>query len=73
MLNDLLGSRANVFSNFAQYDFQRPELVLADSAFPVWRHGIKFDGICCDPPYGIRAGAKKIGAEPEEVKPVMDQ
>lgn len=37
------------------------ELVLSDNSHPVWRPSFRFDAIVCDPPYGVRAGARKSG------------
>lgn len=31
---------------------------------------MKFDAIVCDPPYGVRAGARKIGTTRREVKSI---
>ena len=65
----------NVFSNFAQFSLPVPELVRCDSSmFSRHFRGSRnfFDAIVCDPPYGIRAGARKAGSRrgEEEVKPV---
>ena len=59
----------SVRSNFSQYGLRFPELVRADlSALPLRFRGLyavfcvvmsRIDGILCDPPYGIRAGARK--------------
>ena len=53
-------------SNFAQYGLPMPELVRSDNAlyhrhWRTLRSGV-FDAIVCDPPYGIRAGARTSGA-----------
>ena len=64
----------NVFSNFAQYNLPPPELVRSDNAL----HGAHFrvlplyDAIVCDPPYGIRARARRTGSRRAEVKPVPE-
>jgi tRNA (guanine10-N2)-methyltransferase len=66
----------NVFSNFRQYGLPLPELIRSDNAL----HGGHFralsepmyDAVCCDPPYGIRAGARRSGSKREEVKPVPE-
>jgi tRNA (guanine10-N2)-methyltransferase len=64
----------NVNSNFAQYNLTPPDLIRSDNAL----HGGHFrvlpiyDAIVCDPPYGIRAGARRTGSRREEVKPVPD-
>eukprot|EP01133_Synstelium_polycarpum_P019514 gene19514-23377_t len=36
-------------------------IVLCDNSIPPWREAPMFDAIITDPPYGIRAGAKRIG------------
>jgi len=67
----------NVFSNFNQYNLVRPELVRSDNAL-FHRHYRTdkpiYDAIICDPPYGIRAGARKSGSRREgAVKPVQEE
>lgn len=52
----------NIRSNFKGYGLPRPELLRSDNSIPVWRPDLKFDAIVCDPPYGIREGARKSGA-----------
>lgn len=59
----------SVRTNFEQYGLRYPELIRADlSALPLrfdaWLGCVgqvrcSIDGILCDPPYGIRAGARK--------------
>ena len=53
---------ANVFDNFRQYGMaqQLCGLVIQDSAHSAWRAAPLLDAIVCDPPYGVRAGAKTI-------------
>ncbi|KAJ2807600.1 hypothetical protein H4R20_001229 [Coemansia guatemalensis] len=50
-------------ANLAQYQLQ--DLVLDTAVFDVcrnpWRDGMLFDAIVTDPPYGVRAGAKRLG------------
>ena len=69
---------SNVFSNFDQYGLARPEIVRCDSSLFA-RHfqcrAPMYDAIVTDPPYGIRAGARKSGnrrgeaaAVPEELR-----
>ncbi len=64
----------NIHSNFAQYGLTPPDLVRSDNAL----HGAHFrvlplyDAIVCDPPYGIRAGARRTGSRRAEVKPVPE-
>lgn len=59
----------NIFPNFVQYDLPSPEVVVCDNAMPCWRQpaGGWLDFIVTDPPYGVRAGAKKQGREGKEV------
>ncbi|TDH69857.1 hypothetical protein CCR75_004777 [Bremia lactucae] len=55
--------RINVTTNFRQYGLPLPELVRADNSVSpfVTRCRGFFDAVVCDPPYGIRAGARKCG------------
>ena len=49
----------NIFSNFDQYDLQRPEIVRSDNSLYHRHYRAEcpiYDVIICDPPYGIRAG-----------------
>lgn len=58
--------RVNVTTNFKQYGLPLPELIRADnsmSPIAVRCRGY-FDAVVCDPPYGIRAGARKSGRRP---------
>eukprot|EP00434_Breviolum_minutum_P036192 symbB.v1.2.032062.t1/scaffold3798.1/size50166/2 len=59
----------NIFTNFVQYDLPSPEVVVCDNAMPCWRQprGGWLDFIVTDPPYGVRAGAKKQGREGKDV------
>ncbi|GAB5356871.1 hypothetical protein AAMO2058_000325700 [Amorphochlora amoebiformis] len=54
--------KKDLFLNFTHYGFERPEIVCGDSANPPWRSFEMFDSIICDPPYGVRAGARKSGS-----------
>jgi len=70
------GEGENVFANFRQYGLPRPELVRSDNAIyhrHFRRHDPIYDAIVCDPPYGIRAGARKSGSRREDVRPVLDR
>jgi tRNA (guanine10-N2)-methyltransferase len=60
---DDAASRVNVLSNFKQYGLPLPELIRADNSLSplVERCRDLFDAVGCDPPYGIRAGARKSG------------
>ncbi|ELR14076.1 Hypothetical protein ACA1_366990 [Acanthamoeba castellanii str. Neff] len=54
----------NIFTNFAQYkmDDRLVDLVACDGSRPCWRRNAQwYDAIVGDPPYGVRAGARKIG------------
>ncbi|KUF93140.1 General transcriptional corepressor tupA [Phytophthora nicotianae] len=55
--------RVNVITNFKQYGLPLPELVRADNSMSPLVKQCKgfFDAVVCDPPYGIRAGARKSG------------
>ena len=59
------GANQTVFSNFQQYGLPRPELIRSDNAL-YHRHYRTdhplYDAIVTDPPYGIRAGARRSGA-----------
>lgn len=69
-----------VRTNFDQYGLRYPELIRADlSALPLrfdgwWSRsrGVtrSIDGILCDPPYGIRAGARKTCTHVHENPPL---
>jgi tRNA (guanine10-N2)-methyltransferase len=67
----------NIVSNFKQYGLPPPELVRSDNAIyhrHFRNHLPLFDAIVTDPPYGIRAGAKKSGARKSgEVRPISDE
>eukprot|EP00804_Cyclotella_cryptica_P023360 CCRYP_000506-RA/>CCRYP_000506-RA protein AED:0.31 eAED:0.31 QI:0/0.33/0.5/1/0.66/0.5/4/0/840 len=60
----------NIESNFKQYGLPPPELVRCDNSM---QHLPMFNAIVTDPPYGIRAGAKKTGSRREEVRPILDE
>ena len=67
----------NIASNFKQYGLPPPELVRCDNAIyhrHFRQHLPLFDAIVTDPPYGIRAGARKCGARKDgEVRPILDE
>lgn len=50
-----------VVDNFKQYGLARPELMCSDNSIFPCNMKEFFDSIVCDPPYGVRAGAKKSG------------
>jgi tRNA (guanine10-N2)-methyltransferase len=62
-------------SNFKQYGLTPPlDLVRCDNAAPVWKVAGVLDAIICDPPYGVRAGARKTGAREDKVaKPIPEE
>jgi len=69
----------NVMNNFKQYQMKRPEIVCCDMSHNIWRgqqgesKGF-IDAILSDPPYGVRAGARKLGrAEDKEVHKVPEE
>ena len=49
----------SIRENFAQYDLVPPDLIRMDLSCLQMKIAPIFDGIVCDPPYGIRAGARK--------------
>ncbi|KAJ3396281.1 hypothetical protein HDU92_003538 [Lobulomyces angularis] len=53
----------SIESNVEQYALKGRVLgnIVTDSFHHPWRKVEFFDAIVCDPPYGVRAGAKKIG------------
>ncbi|TPX62917.1 hypothetical protein PhCBS80983_g00032 [Powellomyces hirtus] len=53
----------NIESNAVQYKLTNRVLdtLVADLAHHPWRQQPFWDAIVCDPPYGVRAGAKKLG------------
>lgn len=60
----LRGSGEGSFQcNLQQYGLQALVLggCVMDMKHHAWRDGLKFDALVTDPPYGVRAGARKIG------------
>eukprot|EP00397_Hematodinium_sp_SG-2012_P043420 GEMP01048261.1.p1 GENE.GEMP01048261.1~~GEMP01048261.1.p1 ORF type:complete len:450 (+),score=59.98 GEMP01048261.1:127-1476(+) len=55
----------DIFTNFLQYELPTPEIVVSDNARPCWRQAPFLDAIVTDPPYGIRAAAKKARQKTE--------
>ena len=51
-------------SNFEQYGLPDPCTIRCDNSVRIWRKGM-CDAIVADPPYGVRAGAWKVGATDE--------
>jgi tRNA (guanine10-N2)-methyltransferase len=64
--------RKSVYDNIQQYGMERRVVdnVVCDLAHHPWRKVALWDAIVCDPPYGVRAGAKKIGSSPMILDPV---
>ena len=66
----------NVLTNFEQYKLERPDLIRSDNAL-YHRHYRTtkpiYDAIITDPPYGIRAGARRSGTKSNEVREVPDE
>ena len=50
----------SLHSNLQQYGLHLTAGLVCDFTQHPWRGGEWFDAIVCDPPYGIRAGAKRI-------------
>uniref|UniRef100_A0A6B2L2W8 tRNA (guanine(10)-N(2))-methyltransferase n=1 Tax=Arcella intermedia TaxID=1963864 RepID=A0A6B2L2W8_9EUKA len=65
------GETKNINSNFQQYELQ-PFLLdlirLDHSTNNLWKNTPLFDAIVTDPPYGVRAGAKKVGLKKQSLK-----
>jgi len=71
-----LGKSNNVFTNFDQFGLPHPELIRSDNAI-YDRHfrtnHALYDAIICDPPYGIRAGARRTGSKKDSPREVLDE
>eukprot|EP00978_Attheya_sp_CCMP212_P048431 scaffold519619_cov71-Attheya_sp.AAC.1 len=70
------GAKENVAQNFRHYNLARPELVRSDNSI-YHRHyrcdAPLYDSIICDPPYGIRAGARQSGSKLASPRPVLEE
>lgn len=70
------GGDQNVLANFAQYGLSRPELIRSDNAL-YDRHCRTehplYDAIVTDPPYGIRAGARKSGSRRDQPRVIPEE
>lgn len=56
--------KTDIFENFKWYRLSVPEILVCDNSHHCWRTDSPiYDVILTDPPYGVRAGAKKIGAK----------
>lgn len=58
----------NVYSNFEQYGFDKPEILRMDCTNGLLKDQHLFDAIVCDPPYGLRASARETGLKDKRVK-----
>ena len=57
--------RLRIDDNFRHYKLPRPELICSDQSLPVWARAEVFDAVVSDPPYGVRAGARRSGRKGE--------
>lgn len=71
------GADENVSANFRRFGLPRPEIVRSDNS--VYHRHYRcsgrlplFDAVVCDPPYGIRAGARRSGSRRPDVRPIPD-
>ena len=54
--------KGNIFSNFDDYNLERPQIIRQDINNSGFRKkNYLFDAIVCDPPYGWRAAVRKTG------------
>ena len=68
--------KETIWKNFEQFNLQRPEILRTDNAIyhrHFRSHQPLYDAIVCDPPYGIRAGARKTGSKLDEPRPILDE
>lgn len=63
------GRDRNLYSNFVQYESTASYLdsFIADLTHTPLRKGPLFDGIICDPPYGVREGPKTLGSRHKDI------
>ena len=63
--------KENIYTTFKQYGLITPELIRCDLNLHSFNDYLieNIDAIICDPPYGVRAGARKSGIK-GDVKPV---
>eukprot|EP01114_Cavostelium_apophysatum_P019966 TRINITY_DN6577_c0_g1_i1.p1 TRINITY_DN6577_c0_g1~~TRINITY_DN6577_c0_g1_i1.p1 ORF type:complete len:478 (-),score=111.26 TRINITY_DN6577_c0_g1_i1:13-1446(-) len=68
-----VGKPGDVKSNFVQHGLINRFLgvIVCDSSRPIWREAPIFDAIVADPPYGIRAGARKVGKKKKSIEKAM--
>jgi len=65
----------NVLTNFKQYKLNIPDLIRSDNALYHRHYRMDkpiYDAIVTDPPYGIRAGARKSGTKEERVRAIPE-
>eukprot|EP00531_Pseudo-nitzschia_arenysensis_P017940 CAMPEP_0116152884 /NCGR_PEP_ID=MMETSP0329-20121206/20922_1 /TAXON_ID=697910 /ORGANISM="Pseudo-nitzschia arenysensis, Strain B593" /LENGTH=612 /DNA_ID=CAMNT_0003649701 /DNA_START=181 /DNA_END=2019 /DNA_ORIENTATION=- len=82
------GGDQTIWKNFEHYGLPRPEIVRSDNAlyhrhYRHHPHGTSsgnsniapplYDAIVCDPPYGIRAGARQTGSKLGKPRPVLEE
>lgn len=73
---DKSGKPCCVYSNFRDYGLDDPVgLLRADVANPPWRAGAEgiVDAMLCDPPYGVRAGGRKMAPHGPDDPPLPIQ
>jgi tRNA (guanine10-N2)-methyltransferase len=70
----LRGKATTLFDNFTQANLPPPDVFRADNSMfgRVFKTEEFYDAIVTDPPYGIRAGARKSGTSREVVKKIED-
>lgn len=63
------GKNRNLYSNFVQYGStgQYLDSFVCDLTHTPLRRARLFDGMICDPPYGVREGPKTLGSRHKEV------
>ncbi|RDW71942.1 tRNA guanosine-2'-O-methyltransferase [Coleophoma crateriformis] len=68
--------KTNLYANFEQYDLKNEfgDSFVADLTNTPLRATTLFDGIVCDPPYGVREGLKVLGSrDPTKGKEIVYQ
>ena len=74
-------AHANIFTNFKHYKVPTPEVVRCCSSrsglgcfrdIPTTESNGIYDAVVCDPPYGIRAGARMEGSNRANRTPIPD-
>jgi tRNA (guanine10-N2)-methyltransferase len=70
------GEDQNIWANFQQFSLPRPDIIRSDNAIHHRHfrpHEPLYDAILTDPPYGIRAGARKSGSRKANPRPVNEE